>query len=150
MRKNLNRLGRILTKNPNNHFLRGQYFNLKRRYKTTCKKEKQKFERKLLQNLENLYIYNNEEFWNLLKQIKGNSSNTSPEYQTLSSMNDLDKHYKNLLQKNCNLTKQNFPKPLDTKTIDSLIQKITLEDIKKSIKYLCLDKFSMINTTLNI
>ena len=99
MRKNLNRLGRILTKSPNNHFLRGQYFNLKRRYKATCKKEKRKFDRKLLQNLENLYTYNNEVFWNLLKQIKGNSSNTSPEYQTLPTLNDLDKHYKNLLQK---------------------------------------------------
>ena len=38
MRKKLNKLRRKLTKNPNNHFLRGQYFNLKRRYKATCKK----------------------------------------------------------------------------------------------------------------
>ena len=88
MRKNLNQLGRILTKNPNNDFLRGQYFNLKRRYKATCKKEKRKFEWKLLQNLENLYTNNNEEFWNLLKQIKSNSSSKSPEYQTLPSLND--------------------------------------------------------------
>ena len=79
IQKNLNRLGRILTKNPINHFLRGQYFNLKRKYKSACKTEKRKFKRKLQQNLENLYTYNNEEFWNLLKQIKGNSSNTSPE-----------------------------------------------------------------------
>ena len=79
MRKNLNRLGRILTKNPNNYFLRGQYFNLKRRYKSACKKEKGKCRRKLQQNLQNLYAYNNKEFWNLLKQIKGNLSNTSPE-----------------------------------------------------------------------
>ena len=129
-------MGLILLKNPNNHFLRGQYLNLKHRYKATCKKEKRKFDRKLLQNLENLHTYNNEVFWNLLKQIKGNSSNTSPEYQTLPSLNDLDKHYKNLLQKNCNLTKQNFPEPLNTKPIDSLNQKITIEEIKESIKYL--------------
>ena len=149
MRKNLNCLGRILTKNLNNHFLRGQYFNLKRRYKTTCKKEKRKFERKLLQNLENLYTYNNEEFWNLLKQIKGNSSNTSPEYQTLPSLNDLDKHYKNLLQKNCNLTKQNLPEPLNTKPIDSLNQKITIEEIKESIKYLKTQKAPGLNNITN-
>ena len=62
--KNLNWLVCIFTKNPNNHFLRGQYFNLKHRYKTTYKNEKRKFERKLLQNLENLYTCNNEEFWN--------------------------------------------------------------------------------------
>ena len=48
MQKNLNLLGRILTKNHNNHFLRVQYFNLKRRYKTTCTKKKRKFESKLL------------------------------------------------------------------------------------------------------
>ena len=82
MRKSFNRLGCILTKNPNSHFLRGQYFNLKRRHKATCKKEKREFERKLLKNLENLYTYNNEEFWDLLKQIKGTSTNNSTEHQT--------------------------------------------------------------------
>ena len=39
-------------------------------------------------------------------------------------------------KKNCNLTKQNFSKPLNTKPIDSLNQKTTIEEIKKSIKYL--------------
>ena len=132
-KKLIYRFGRILTKNPINHFLRGQYFKLKRRYKATCKNEKQKFERKLLQNLEHLYTYNNEEFWNLLKQIKSNSSNKSPEYQALPSLNDLDKHYKNLLQKDCNLTKQDFPEQLNTKPIDSLNQKIAIQEIKESI-----------------
>ena len=129
MRKNLNRLGRILTETLNNHFLREQYFKLKRRYKTTCKKEEQNFERKSKQNVENLYTYNKEEFWNLLKQIKGNSSNKSPEYQTLPSLNDLDKHYKNLLQKDGNLTKKDFPETLNTKPIDSLNQKITIRKV---------------------
>ena len=51
-------------------------------------------------------------------------------------MNDLDKHFKNLLQKDCNLAKQDFPEPRNTKPIDCLIQKITLQEIKESIKYL--------------
>ena len=34
------------------------------------------------------------------------------------------------------MTKQDFPEPLNTKPIDSLNQKITIEEIKKSIKYL--------------
>ena len=109
MRKSLNRSGGILAKNPNNHFLTEQYFNLKRRYKATCKKEERKFGGKLLQNLEN-FEDNNEEFYNLLKQIKGNSSNTSPEYQTLPSLKDLDKHYKNLLQKKLQLDKTKLPR----------------------------------------
>ena len=52
-----------------------------------------------------LYTYNNEELWNLLKQIKGNSSNMSPEYQTLPLLNDLDKYYQTLLQKKLQLDK---------------------------------------------
>ena len=94
-----------------------------------CKKWKRK-------NLEKLYTYDYEEFWNLLKQIKGNLSNTSPEYWTLPSLNNLDRHYKNLQQKYCNLAKQNFPEPLNTKTTDSLNQQLTIEKIKESIKYL--------------
>ena len=72
----------------------------------------------------------------MLKQIQSNSSNKSSEYQTLPSLNDLDKHYKNLLQKDCNLTKQDFPEPLNTKPIDSLNQNITIQEIKESINYL--------------
>ena len=51
----------------------------------------------LLQSLENLYTYNKEEFWNLLKQIKGSSSNKSSECPSFPFLNDLYKHYKNLL-----------------------------------------------------
>ena len=72
----------------------------------------------------------------MLKQIKGNSSNTAPKYQPLPSLNDLNKHYKNLLQKNCSWTKQNFPELLNIKPIDSLNQKMTIEEIKESIKCL--------------
>ena len=51
-------------------------------------------------------------------------------------MNDLDTHYKNLLQKDCNLTKEDFPEPLNTKPTDSLNEKITIKEIKVGIKYL--------------
>ena len=51
-------------------------------------------------------------------------------------MNDLDKHYKILTQKNCILTKQDFPQQLKTKPTDSQNQKITVAQIKKIIKYL--------------
>ena len=89
--KKIKPVGTHITKNLNNHFLKEQYFKLKRR---------------------------------------------SPEYQTRPSLNVLDKHCKNLLQKNCNLTKQNSPEPFSTKPIDSLNQKITIEEIKESIKYM--------------
>ena len=44
LQKNLNRLGRILTKNPNNHFVKEQYFQQRRKYKANCRKEKRKYE----------------------------------------------------------------------------------------------------------
>ena len=76
----------VLTKNPNKHFFRGQFFNLNRSYRARCQQKKRKFERKLLQNLENLYSYNDKEVWNLFKQIKGNSSNKLLKYQTLTPL----------------------------------------------------------------
>ena len=42
MKKKLNQLGQVLTKTLNKHFVRGQYFNLKRKYKPDHKKEKKK------------------------------------------------------------------------------------------------------------
>ena len=51
-------------------------------------------------------------------------------------MNELDKDYKNLLQRNRNLTKQDFPESLNTKPINSLNQIITVAEIKESIDYL--------------
>ena len=99
-------------------------------------KKKQKCDRKLLQNLEKLYTYKNEEFWNQLKQISGNASNKLPEYQSLPSLNDLDKHYKTLPQKSYSLTKQDFPEPLNTKPTDSLNQKIIIVKYLKTIKKL--------------
>ena len=91
--KKLNLQGRILTKSPNYYFLRGQYFNLKCRYKATCKKEKRKLERKLVQHLANLYT-------KILESVKTNqvtSGNKLPEHQTFLSLNDLYNHYKSLM-----------------------------------------------------
>ena len=42
--------------------------NSQRKQKATCKKKKQKYERRLLQSLGNLCTYNNEKFLSLLKQ----------------------------------------------------------------------------------
>ena len=68
--------------------------------------------------------------------MRGNSTNKLPEYQSLPSLDNLDKHCKNLLQKSCNLSKADFPESLNTKPIDSLNQKVTIEEIKESITYL--------------
>ena len=131
MSKKLNRLGQILTKNPNNRFQSGEYFNLRRRFKATYKKRNE--------NLRGNY-HKIKKIWKLLKQIKDSSCNKLSEYQSLPSLNELDNYYKNLLQKSWNLTKQDFPEPLNTKQIDSLNQKMTRKEIKESIKYLKTEK----------
>lgn len=64
-------------------------------------------------------------------------------------MNDLDKHYKSLLQKNSNLTKQDFLDHLNTKPIDSLNQKITVAEIKESIKYFKAKKAPVLGNIAN-
>ena len=136
LQKNLNRLGRILTKNPKNHFVKEQYFQLKRKYRANCRKEKRKYERNLLQDLENMYTANKDEFWDLLQKIRVDLNNKDIGNNTLPTINDLDKHYKKLLQKDCSSSKQNTSEKSKTKTIESLNEKITLEEIKTSIKAL--------------
>ena len=135
MQRNLNRLGRILTKKPDNHFVKEQYFNLRRKYKTYCRKEKRKFESNLLQNLENMYALNKEEFWDILRKIKG-SSNNNLKNQTLPEIDDLDKHYRRLLTGNFNKNVHIANEPVNTQILDSLNNEITLDEIKENIKLL--------------
>ena len=47
----------------------------------------------------------------------GICQNKSSVIQAKSCLNDLDQHCKNLLRKNRNFTKQDFPEPLNTKPI---------------------------------
>ena len=81
-------MDKLFSKNPNNHFVRGKYFDWERKHDATSKKQRRKLESKLLQNLKNLYTSNNEEFWNLFKQMKSNSANNITEYQILTRMTD--------------------------------------------------------------
>ena len=72
----MQRLGQKLRKTPSDPYFREQFFVLKRKYRSTCREEKRKFEQNTLQKLEILQFSNNGSFWNLLL-----------------------KHYKELLQK---------------------------------------------------
>ena len=65
IRTNLQRLVQKLNKTPKDPYLREQFFKLKRKYRSTCRKEKKKFEQNILQNLETLQFPNNGDFRNL-------------------------------------------------------------------------------------
>ena len=47
------------------------------------------------------------------------------------------------------MTKQDFPEPLNTKPIDSLNQKITIQEIKESIKHLKTKKVAGLDNIIN-
>ena len=66
----MQQLGQKISKTPKDSHLKEQFFKLKRKYRSTCRKEKRKFEHNILQKLETLQFTNNGGFWNLLKQIK--------------------------------------------------------------------------------
>ena len=83
-----------------------------------------------------MYISNNDDFWSLLKKLRGDMNNRNENHTTLPTINSLEKHYKNLLQKSCDSKKQEFNEQNKIKPIDSLNQKITLEEVKTVIKAL--------------
>ena len=140
MGKKVKAVGKQLIKSPNNHFLRGQYFNLKWRYKATCKKEKRKSERKLLQNLENLHTYSNEEFWNLFKQYVTWISN-SPIIEWF--------RYKYLPQKTATWQNKTSQNRLTLNQLTLWAKEITIKEVKESIKYLKTKKAPGLNNITN-
>ena len=95
----MQRLGQKLSKTPKDPYLREQFFKLKRKNRSTCRKEKIKFEQNILRKLETLHFTNNGGFWNLLKQVKGSNFDKQFSNEALPPMQDLSKRYKELLQK---------------------------------------------------
>ena len=79
----MQRLGQKFSKTPKDPYLREQFFKGKPKYRSTCRKEKRKFEQNILQRLETLQFTNNGGFWNLLKQIKGSNFDKQFSNETL-------------------------------------------------------------------
>ena len=100
IRTNLQRLGQKISKTPKDPYLREQFFKLKRIYRSTCRKEKRKFEQNILQKLETLYYSNNKDLRNLLKPKKVIILINIVRIKLWTPIQDLGKHYKELLQKN--------------------------------------------------
>ena len=132
----MERLGQKLSKTPKDPYLREQFFKLKRKYRSTCRKEKRKFEQNILQKLETLQFSNNGDFWNLLKQMKGSNFDKQFSDEALPPIQDLSKHYKELLQKKHNPTARQPNESKNFENFDSLNGDITIEEIKQTIKTL--------------
>ena len=116
--------------------MREQIFKLKRKYRSTCRKEKRKFEQNILRKFETLQFSNNGGFWNLLKQMKGSSFDKQFSNEALPPIQDLNKHYKELLQKKHNPTIKEPNESKHFENFGSLNGDITIEEIEQTTKNL--------------
>ena len=70
IKRQLNKLCKSLSKNPNNSYTRGVFFSMRKKYKSKLKEERRNYEQALTMKLESLYRNNNDEFWKCLKQMR--------------------------------------------------------------------------------
>ena len=89
-----------MNRSPNNTFIKGQYFLLKKIFKKTCRNAKRNFEQALLNSLENLQETNPNGFWDMLKKFKSGrlEKNFQSKILSLNHLCFVLDHYKNLLQ----------------------------------------------------
>ena len=105
-KKNSAIIGQKLSKTAKEPYLREQFFKLKCRYRSTSRKEKRTIKQNTLQKLVTLYFSNNDDFWNVLKQMKRSTFDKQLNDETLSPVQDLSEHYKELLQRKHNSTRK--------------------------------------------
>ena len=82
-RKELRLTAKALNRNPNGSRLRQRFCNLKKHYRSLCRKFKRKHEQELLCNHEQLHNTDTESFWELLSQVKGDK------WQALQNQHEL-------------------------------------------------------------
>ena len=84
--------------------MRFKLYKLIKAYKNLCEKLKQRYDQQLIKKLETLYTKDLNNFWRLLKKLKTDRKLTSNK-EDLTSSDELQSHYIQLLQKqaDCNL-----------------------------------------------
>ena len=68
--KKLKIISKSLNRNPNNHFLRTKFYQLRKVYESLCSKLTRKYDQQVIKKLETLQTTDPNNFWNLLKQLK--------------------------------------------------------------------------------
>ena len=97
-----NRLGQILTKNPNNNLLEDNTLTQNINTNQPVRRRNE--------NLRENYS----KIEKILRQIKCSSANKIYEHQIVLTLTDLNKHSKEQLQKYCNWTEHKLSEPLST------------------------------------
>ena len=75
LKNELRNLGSLLSRFPDNNFLRHKFFSTKKEYKRLVKRLKRNFKYEMLSKIQSMEEYNPKEFWKLVKSIKSNNSN---------------------------------------------------------------------------
>ena len=78
LKNELRNLGSLLSRFPDNTFLRHKFFSTKKEYKRLVKRLKINFKisEMLISKIQSMEEYNPKEFWKLVKSIKSNNSNS--------------------------------------------------------------------------
>ena len=128
--KELKIISNSLNRNPNNHFLRTKFYQLRKVYKSLCKKLKLRYDQQLIKKLET----DPNNFWNLLKQLKTGGKFVSNK-EDLPPLDEMQEHYMKLLQKQtvCNSFNNEKIKLRNKLNVNQLNKPFDLEEIKQRI-----------------
>ena len=139
LKKNLRNLGNLLSKFPNDIYLRHLFFAKKKEYKRTVKKQKRQFHNSMLNKIELLSENNPKDFWKLVNSIKTQKPRTS--HEILPS--EWFDYFKNLNKININTevasSEAQIIKDFDIwalGTNDTLDRPVSLEEVYKLSKRL--------------
>ena len=75
LKNELRNLGNLLSRFPENNFLRHKFFSTKKEYKRLVKRLKRNLKYEMLNKIKFIEEHNPKEFWKLVKSIKSNKSN---------------------------------------------------------------------------
>ena len=117
--------------------MRQRFCNLKKHYRSLCRKLKIKHEQELLCKLEQLQHTNTESFWKLPRQVKGDKGRTLQNQHKLPPLEKSLNYFKELLQKQISefpvKENLNIKNVLD---IESLSKPFDVEEVKCGLKKL--------------
>ena len=112
--------------------MRTKFYQLRKVYKSLCRKLERRHNQKLIKKLETLQTTDPNNFWNLLKQLKTGRKFVSNK-EDLAPLDERQDHYMKLLQKQtvCNSFKNEKIKLKNKLNLDQLNKPFDLEEINQ-------------------
>ena len=139
LKRNLNYLNKAINRDPTNTYKRALYYKNLKRYKKTLKLKRRRYEEQIMEKMENLYNENKNEFWKLLKSMRGQLKR-----EDLTQVDNFIEHFKTLFnnkeanstpqeenintKSNSSITNQHFESL--NKTIDEKEVRFTISNLK--------------------